>query len=224
MRAPARSGALSLIYGPMSSLLSGCSILRGAPRRKVERLATFVVPAIDVGPELDPRPVPEGGVVEQPHRDFVRQLDEAFVALLPSPSGTRRACLPAAASAVANWSAFSTRTQPWLRWRSGKREQRLGRRVVEVDRFVVLHVELDQAERILRARTAGRTGRPSSTKSLAREPSLASCRQLLLGDRLGHRPGRVGDQPEERRLELRRRLVGLAATTLRWSTCCPSRQ
>ena len=48
MRAPARSGALSC-YGPMSSLLSGCSILHRRARLEPERLRDIVVPAINVG-------------------------------------------------------------------------------------------------------------------------------------------------------------------------------
>ena len=69
MRASASIRRPQSAYGPMSSLLSGCAILLRRSRREPQRLGDIVVPAVDVGPELDARAVPECGLVEQPHRD-----------------------------------------------------------------------------------------------------------------------------------------------------------
>ena len=52
-----------------SLLLAAVDLARGAADQP-ERHRDIVVPAIDVGPELDPRAVPERRVVEQPDRDF----------------------------------------------------------------------------------------------------------------------------------------------------------
>src|SRR4029078_2713534 len=48
-----------------------------------ERLRDILVPVVNVGTELDPRPVPEGGLIEQANGDFLRQLDARLVAFRP---------------------------------------------------------------------------------------------------------------------------------------------
>ena len=59
------------------------------------------------------------------------------------------------------------------------------------------------------------TYRPSfRTKPLSCEIDCDFVRELLLANALGHRPGRLGDQLEDRRLKLRRRLVALAVDDL----------
>ena len=47
-------------------------------------------------------------------------------------------------------------------------------------------------------------------EAVVAEPGRALGRQLLVADPFGHGPGRLGDQADDRRLQLRRRLVGLA--------------
>ena len=94
-----------------------------------------------------------------------------------------------------------------------KREQRLGRRVVEVDRLVVVHVELDQAERILGPGLLDVLA-VFHDEIIVLQPRLALGRQLLLANALGYRPCGIGDEPEDRRLQLRRRLVALAVDDL----------
>ena len=152
MRAPARSGALSLLRPDVVAALGLLDLARRA-RREAERLRDIVVPAIDVraGTGSASRPRMRSGRAAAP--GFASgSLTKRLVVLLAIAFWNSSSTPSCSASAVANWSAFSTRTQPWLRCRSGSAEQRLGRRVVEVDRLVVLHVELDQAERILRPR------------------------------------------------------------------------
>src|SRR5438270_3773031 len=80
MRASASTGALSLWPDVVRAF--GLFDLLRRPRRQFERLRDIVVPAIDVGPELDSRAVPKCSLVEQPHGDFAGQLDEALVVLL----------------------------------------------------------------------------------------------------------------------------------------------
>src|SRR5437764_11724371 len=111
--------------------------------RQAQGLGDIVVPAVHVGTELDRRPVPERRLINQPDRDRSLELDKLLVvlahrllelvenALLLGQAGRefhRVLDTDAAVAAVT----------------LGQREQRLGRRVVEVDRLLVVHVELDQ--------------------------------------------------------------------------------
>ena len=94
-----------------------------------------------------------------------------------------------------------------------KARTRLGGRIVEVDRLVVLHVELDEAQRVLGPRLLDVLA-VLHDEIIGRQPRLALARQLFLADPFGYSPCGIGDQPEDRRLKLRGRLVGFAVDDL----------
>ena len=134
--------------------------------------------------------------------------------LAASPPGTGRARLPAAASAVANWTRILDPHAAVAAMPVGQREQRLGRRVVEVDRLLVLHVELDQAERILRPglldvlavlhrRNRSPASQPGSLSASSFSPMP-----------FGHASRSVGDEPDDRRLSCGVGLSGFAVDDL----------
>src|SRR5947209_7772113 len=201
------AGALDLWPDVLIAALGLRNFARGT-RLETERLGDVVVPSVDVGSELDAGAVPERRLIEQANRDRGLQLDEALVVLLHRLAELLGNALllrqrgreldrildaNAPVAAVAIWQA----------------EQRLGGGVVEVDRLVVSHVELDQAERVLWPRLLDPLVAVQD-EAIRLEPGLALGRQLLLSDPLRHGPGGVGHEPDDRCLDLRRWLVRLA--------------
>ena len=75
--------------------------------------------------------------------------------------------------------------------------------------LVVAHVELDLAERVLRARQLNEAA-VAPLHALLGEIGRALACQLVLEDRIRHAPVRMRDELENRRPELRRLPVRLA--------------
>jgi hypothetical protein len=112
---------------------------------QAERRRNVVIPAIDVGAELNTRPVPISSVVQHPYRDFgvelhpflvatrqgILQLDVDRILARQHACEAERILDPDAAVAAVPL---------------GKREQLLERGVVHVDLLRIFHVELDEAE------------------------------------------------------------------------------
>ena len=90
---------------------------------QAEKLSDLLEPLFE-RPELDPRAVPEDRAIEHPHRDFGLQLDPALVA---ARNRLLELLIDAvfAGNQVGKASASWTRTQPWLRWRSGSAKSSL---------------------------------------------------------------------------------------------------
>ena len=78
MRAPAWFGALSALRTDVLGFALGGFVRTAAYEAK--RHGNIVVPAVDVGPELDARSVLERRMVEQADRDFRPELHGAFFA------------------------------------------------------------------------------------------------------------------------------------------------
>src|SRR6185312_6198819 len=57
----------------------GLLLTNGGPGLELQRPGDIRIPAVDVGTELNLPTVPEGGVIQQAHRDLLGQLDEAFL-------------------------------------------------------------------------------------------------------------------------------------------------
>jgi hypothetical protein len=75
--------------------------------------------------------------------------------------------------------------------------------------LVVAHVELDQPERVSRPRFLDDRA-VAPLHIVAPHIGLAFGHDLGLLDRVGHGPGRIGGEPEQRRAELRRLVLGIA--------------
>ena len=138
------TGALSLITGHIFALLD---FLPGHSANQSQCSCDYIVPAIDVRSEHDPRSIPEGRVVKQPDRNRALEFDIFFLL-----SGHRVLELVGNAFLGCNRICKGDRIlNPYAAVASmpvRKRKEGFCGRVVQVDCLLVVHVELDDSKRI----------------------------------------------------------------------------
>src|SRR3546814_989688 len=110
------------------------------------------IPAIDVGKETDASIVIQiSGVINQSYRDFAGKSDETFLSAVGE-------CFFKLQNTAILFSQYPSKTGGILHAHATVApvplrafEKVLGRRVVQVDRIIVAHVELDLSQRIIRS-------------------------------------------------------------------------
>src|SRR5690606_8777957 len=158
---------------------------------QAERVSDRAVPTIYVRPEanLPRRGVEPGRVIEQADLQWFRQGQETVLArrgagLLPLAGYTlvRRDQAGKARRIAHPDAAMAAVTQIPL-------EQRFRRRIVEIDRVLVVEVELDEAQRIARPRKLHDPA-IAADHVVAAQIGGADASHLVPLDRFRHRPGR----------------------------------
>src|SRR6185312_1156190 len=145
VRASAWSDALSCSRPDIATLLDR---LPAYAADEAQSGSDIVVQAVDVGPELDFGAVPERRLIQQPDRDRALELDIGLLLAghrLVELVGNAFLCRDRVCERNCILDSNATVTAVPV----GKREERLGRRIVKVDRLLVVHVELDQSKRVL---------------------------------------------------------------------------
>src|SRR3954466_10010435 len=175
---------------------------------QAERHGDIIVPAVNVRAKMHAAGIVKSRLVQQPHGDPGLELDRfllparnrifevAIDTVLRREQRSELQCILDADTAVAAV-AF------------GKREQRLGGGVVEINLLRVLYVELYGTERILVARRLHEAA-VFRGEAVVLQPLRTFGRELLRGDGAGDPPFGIRNDAGELRLKLGRLLVGFA--------------